>query len=151
MYKEFSHIEDLITYAKEDKGISGTYAAIANRYPIRFVLFDNFRDSFGFVFAMQSQLGCLVKSVNEWMDAELEDTLITHSQLADCISDFVRQNSDKDSVIAPFSELARFYDNKEKTEFDTLISTIKAIETTKLALSRQQRVYIPIVGLEGKM
>lgn len=151
MNKEFSHIKDLFDWVKFDKNIIGPNADLANRYPIRFVLFDNFRDSFEFVSFMQTQLGCIVESVSSWMDDKYNDTIITHSKIATKITEYIRKSPKQDSVIAPFSELARFYDNKSNFEFDVLVSTIKAIEATSEALKYQQRVYIPIIGLEGKM
>lgn len=151
MYKDFTSINDLVGWAKADKNVSGASAATSNRYPIRFVLFDNFRDSFEFISLMQSQFGCVVISVNDWMDTDMSDIMITYSQLAENIAFHINQKSDIDCVITPFSELARFYDNRDKAEFDTLISTIKSIESTSQSLTHQQRIYIPIVGLEGKM
>jgi len=152
MYKEFSHIDELIEWAKYDKNIDGSLAPMANRYPIRFVLFDNFRDSFEFVSIMQNQLGCIVESVNDWIDELYCDAILTHSRLADRLIDFVQNKAakNKDYVITPFSELARFYDNVRNFEFNSLISTVKGIETSKEAVSHNQRIYVPIVGLEGK-
>ena len=73
-------------------------------------------------------------------------------QTSDKICSFVRSKEDNDIVIAPFSELARFYNNnKPDIEFDTLISDIKAIQASHIAYRNHQRVYIPIVGLEAKM
>jgi len=151
MYKEFEKLEELISHAIADKNISGDNAASANRYPIRFVLFDNFRDSFEFVSEIRQQLGCIVESVNNWMDKEHIDTMITHSKLAARIEEYVHNNPKNDCVIAPFSELARFYDNKENFEFNALIATIKSIQSNKEALVHKQRVYITVVGLEGKI
>ena len=151
MYKEFSHIKELLDWVRFDKNIAGPNKDIANRYPIRFILFDNFHDSFEFVSFMQSQLGCIVESVNNWMEEDYNDTLITHTKIATKITEYIRKFPTQDSVIAPFSELARFYNNKSNFEFDVLVSTIKAIEATSEALTNQQRIYIPIIGLEGKM
>lgn len=151
MFKEFTHIKELFDWIVFDKNTVGSNANIANRYPIRFVLFDNFHDSFEFVSFMQNQLECFVESVSNWMDDEYNDTIITYSKIADKITEYVKKHPGQDSVIAPFSELARFYDNKNNLEFDSLVSTIKAIETTSVAYMNKQRIYIPIIGLEGKM
>jgi hypothetical protein len=151
MYKEFGNMEKLISYVDADKNVSGGYATLANRYPIRFVLFDNFKDSFEFVYIMQTQFGCIVESVDNWMDKAYYDTMMTHSRLAAKIEEYVHSYPKNDSVIAPFSELARFYDNKENFEFNALIATIKAIESNKEAKKYKQRVYVPVVGLEGKV
>ena len=152
MYKEFSHINELIEWVKYDKNIDGSLAPTANRYPIRFVLFDNFRDSFDFVSIMQNQFDCLVESVNDWIDEPYLDTILTHSMLADRMIDFVKNHAvkDKDYVITPFSELARFYDNKYNIEFNSLISTVKGIQADDADSSNNQRIYVPIVGMEEK-
>ncbi len=77
MYKEFSHIKELFDWVKLDKSNIGPNADLSDRYPIRFVLFDNFRDSFEFVSTMQNQFGCFVESVNNWMECDCNDTIIT--------------------------------------------------------------------------
>ena len=152
MYKEFSHIDELIACVEYDKKISGSLAPTANRYPIRFVLFDNFRDSFDFVSIMQNEFGCIVESVNNWIDEPYCDAILTHSKLASKMNRFVEEMTikNKDYVITPFSELARFYDNEQNFEFNTLISTVKGIQADEEAFSNNQRIYVPIVGLEGK-
>lgn len=152
MYKDFLHIDDLVEWVKLDKKIEGSQAPTINRYPIRFVLFDNFRDSFEFVDIMQSQFGCIVESVNNWIDEPYVDTMLTYSKLTDRMKNFVQKHTakSKDYVITPFSELARFYDNKHHFEFNALISTVKGIEASQEATVNNQRIYIPIVGLEGK-
>ena len=149
MYREFQRFDCLMNEVKADKEIEGSVAFVADRYPVRFVLFDNFRDSFEFVSEMQSTFGCRVESVNDWIDAAYPDMLITHSKLANDTELFIREHPKYDYVIAPFSELARFYDNKRNFEFNALIRTIKAIENP--ACSQHRRIYIPIVGQEGKL
>lgn len=147
MWQEFHNIDDLLGCVKADKEVTGDAGFVANRYPIRFVLFDNFKDSFDFI----HQLSCNVESIKNWMDGNYPDRIITHTELVDRFSAFFRKNTDKDFVIAPFSELARFYDNKKTLQFDALIRTIKSIESTQNGFNKKQRIYIPIVGLEGKM
>ncbi len=150
MYKEFHNIKELLEYAEADKQIVGDEGFVANRYPIRFVLFDNFSDSFEFI--SQKAQTCKVESVDKWLDANYPDIMMTHTALADSISSFISKLSDNDVVIAPFSELARFYDNSDQSkQFETLIRTIKSIESSKNGFQNHQRIYIPIVGLEGKM
>jgi hypothetical protein len=77
--------------------------------------------------------------------------MITYSQLAQKIQEHIKQMNGGNCVIAPFSELARFYENDKKKTFDALLKTIKAIEASPEAANKGQRVYVPIVGLEGKM
>ena len=152
MYKEpFREMAALKSYVEDDKQARGVGASTLDRYPIRFVLFDNFRDCYEFVDFLQTEQGIHVESVDHWIDTDYPDVLITHVELAERITEHIKKKSPNDCVIAPFSELARFYDNEEKKAFDALIKTIKAIQATPKAQDNHQRVYIPLVGLEGKM
>lgn len=151
MYKAFQHFDDLKHTVEEDKLAKGVGAATLDRYPIRFVLFDNFRECYEFVEYLQGECGAHVESVDHWIDSEYPDLIITHVELAERISDHIRKMQPNDCVIAPFSELARFYDNQGMKAFDALLKTIKAIQASPKGVENHQRVYIPIVGLEGKM
>lgn len=151
MYKEFRDIEDLKATILKDKQANGMDAANRDRYPIRFILLDNFRDCSLLVDYIQSETGAIVQSVDKWIDPEYPDLMITYSELARRIQEYIKNMKGTDCVIAPFSELARFYDNDGIKTFDSLLKTIKGIQSTREALEMHQRVYIPIVGLEGKM
>ncbi len=151
MYESFIDIEHLKNRVLEDKLDTGVGVSTRNRYPIRFVLFDNFRDCYDFVEYLQLDRGVQVESVDKWLDADYPDCIITSVELAVQICDYIDKISPEDSVIAPFSELARFYNNDTIKSFDALITTIKAKEAKLEAAKKQQRIYIPIVGLEGKM
>lgn len=147
MYKSFSNIDDLFREVSFDKYPEGSQAFTANRYPIRFVLFDNFRDSYKFVEKMQAEQKCTVESIENWFDEPHVDVMFTHSKVANKLKQFVNEHQEKDYVITPFSELVRFYDNDNIPEFHTLIATIKGIENDS---NPSHRVYVPIIGLEGK-
>lgn len=151
MYHKFNSREELYQCVCDDKSAYGINSITLNRYPIRFVLFDNFDDCFDFVDYLQSHRGIRVVSVEDWIDKNYPDLLITQIELADHIKNCIKSMNGGDCVIAPFSELARFYDNGEIKSFDSLIKTIKSIEATLEACEKSQRIYIPIVGLEGKM
>lgn len=151
MYNEFKSFDELKHFIVNDKEATGLDVSTRNRYPIRFVLLDNFRDCSQFVEFVQSEFGAIVESVDKWLDPEYPDIMITHVDLAERIKEFIHNMEGKDCVIAPFSELARFYDNEEKRTFDTLLKTIKAIQSNEQGFNNHQRVYIPVVGLEGKM
>lgn len=49
MYKEFGSLEDLYQEIETDKNWTGAESSLRNRYPIRFVLFENFGGFGGFV------------------------------------------------------------------------------------------------------
>ena len=151
MYEELTNFEALKKLVRDDKECWGVNATTLNRYPLRFVLFDDFKQCSEFVDFVQHEVGAVVQSVDKWMDHSYPDIMLTYTQLAVHIKDYVRESKGADCVIAPFSELARFYDNEKNKTFEALLKTIKGIEALPVALDRHQRVYIPIVGLEGKM
>lgn len=151
MYEAFENFDYLLQCVKEDKVSTGINAASAGRFPVRFVMFDNFKDCYDFVDHLTDN-GVELQSVDCWLDSQYPDLLITYSKLSDKICSFVSSKEDTDIVIAPFSELARFYNNnRPDIEFDALISDVKAIQASHTAYENHQRVYIPIVGLEAKM
>lgn len=151
MYEAFENFDYLLQCVKEDKVSTGINAASAGRFPVRFVMFDNFKDCYDFVDHLTDN-GVELQSVDCWLDSQYPDLLITYSKLSDKICSFVSSKEYTDIVIAPFSELARFYNNnRPDIEFDALISDVKAIQASHTAYENHQRVYIPIVGLEAKM
>lgn len=151
MYSEYLSFDELKHQVLTDKESVGLDVYTRNRYPIRFVLFDNFRDCSSFVEFVLTEMHAVLESVDKWLDVDYPDIMITHTQLAEKFKQYVKKQNGKDCVIAPFSELARFYDNGEKKTFDALLKTIKAIEASVEGVEHHQRVYVPIVGLEGKM
>lgn len=151
MYKSFTDIEALKQCVIEDKQAKGVGASTLDRYPIRFVLFDNFSECYEFVEFLQGDCGTHVESVDKWIDVNYPDIMLSYVELGEHICEHIRKKSPNDCVIAPFSELARFYDNKKNKTFDSLLQSIKAQQADSKAIEHHQRVYIPIVGLEGKM
>ena len=151
MYSEFNTFEELKTQVITDRESTGLDVSTRNRYPIRFVLFDNFRDCSLFVDFVQTETNAIVQSVDKWIDKDYPDLMITHAELATQIKEHIKRMDGANCVIAPFSELARFYDNEEYKTFDALLKTIKATEASAKAAEMHQRIYVPIVGLEGKM
>lgn len=151
MNKDFEYIDHLIEEVVKDKAANGANSSILNRYPVRFVLFDNFFDSKEFVSELIGLGVTKMQKIVDWMDKEHPDQILTHSYLANCIKQYIEDNSDSDCIIVPFSELARFYDNHTAKEFETLVSDIKGIQTTISGFNSRQRIYIPMIGQYGKM
>lgn len=150
MYAEFDNIETLKQAIDADKLQTGSDVSTRLRYPIRFILFDNFHDSYALIYHLVNSGNGLV-SAQEWMEEEYKDVMLTSSKLCNRIEEYIRSVQGDSVIVTPFSELARFYDNDTYKDFDSLISTLKTIETTDIGWSKSQRVYIPIVGLQGKM
>ena len=93
MYKSFTDIEALKQWVVEDKQAKGVGASTLDRYPIRFVLFDNFSECYEFVEFLQSDCGAHVESVDRWIDTNYPDILLTYVELGERIcehSDFSR-------------------------------------------------------------
>lgn len=146
-------MSELLEYAKEDKCSEGAGSTQLNRYPIRFILFENFVEFREFIDSISNAFDQKIYtiSVHKWLDANYPDTLITSSQLARSIVDFVKTTPPNDLVIAPFSEMARFYQNDTTKEFDSLIYTIRITEPKREAQQQHLRIYIPVIGMQGKM
>ena len=151
MYVEFNNIETLLEAVRQDKDANGVDSSTRLRYPIRFVLFDNFIDSYNFTIRMIQEMKLTVESVQSWLDPEFPDIMLTGSKLCSVIENYIRSLNGGSKIITPFSELARFYDNTNAKVFDSMIQTLRTIETNNAGWEKRQRIYIPIVGLEGKM
>ena len=151
MFKTFTDIEELLKEVHADRNIEGDGAGTANRFPVRFVLFDNFRDCCSFVEAILHLPHISIQRIEDWMDDEYPDVFLPHDKLAKKILSLIRTTPAEYRIIMPFSEMARFYNNNDRFEFDSLISTVKGCDTIKEGYQNKQRVYIPIVGQEGKM
>ena len=151
MYNEFSSIDDLMETVRKDKHAEGASSFVQNRYPVRFVLFDNFRDSYAFIVRLIQEMKIKVEEIQGWIDVDYPDIIMSHSRLAESLSAYIKGLDGESRIVAPFSELARFYNNKDDIEYDTLIRTVKAIEALPVGWEKKQRIYIPIIGLEGKM
>lgn len=149
MHKSFTSLEELFAHIKEDKEWTGANAALYNRYPVRFVLFDNFADFNEFI--VNRPDGIFTQSIHKFLEQDLPDTFLSYTELSKAIRDFVKKIPINDFVIYPFSEMARFYDNTNFTEFDAIVKTIGAIQAPEDAQEEHVRLYIPIVGMQGKM
>lgn len=143
-------MEDLYQEIKTDKNWTGAESSLRNRYPIRFVLFENFGDFGEFVQVCQDH-DVYVQSIEKWMKEGQDDKLITYSQLAALFESYIKSLPANDFVIATFSEITRFYDNMRYAEFDSLLKTIRLIQSPEEAQSGHQRIYVPIIGMQSKV
>lgn len=151
MFKTFTNLEELLREVHADRNIEGDGSSTANRFPIRFVLFDNFRDCCAFVEDISHLPNIAIQRIEDWMDKGYPDQFIPHEKLAKRILKLIKTTSSEYRIIMPFSEIARFYNNQSDYQFDLLIKTIKGFYTLEEGFKHKQRIYIPIVGQEGKM
>lgn len=149
MYRSFTSLEDLFAHLKEDKEWTGANAAQHNRYPIRFVLFENFADFNDFI--LNRPDGIYKYSIDSLIDKDYPDVFLSYTELSNDIRSFTKKIPRNDFVIYPFSEMARFYNNSGPTEFDSLVKTIRGAQAPEDAQESKVRLYIPIVGMQGKM
>lgn len=150
MYKVFKTLDELYKEIEEDKNWTGAESALRNRYPLRFVLFETFSNFNEFVLECSNH-NVYVQGIDKWMADKYDDQLITYSQLAMRFEEYVKSLPANDYVIAPFSEVARFYDNGKYAEFDSLMQTIRLIQSPEVSQRAHQRIYVPIIGMQGKI
>lgn len=150
MYKVFTSLENLYKEINLDKNWQGAESGLRNRYPLRFVMFENFSDFNNFIQECSNH-NIFVRGIEKWLPNDSCDVLITYSQLARQFEAYVKSLPTYDYVIAPFSEIARFYDNEKYSEFDSLIRTIRLIESPEESQKNHQRIYLPIIGMQNKM
>ena len=151
MFYQYETLSELMTALDEDRRQGGVGASTRDRFPVRLVLFDNFRDCCAFIEEQQSRIPMDVVNLEQWMDDDYPDVMLTHTTLESKVRQLIHDNSTHHLLITPLSELARFYDNSEpRLEFNALIGTLRGIEATTEGVQFHQRVYIPIIGLESK-
>ena len=149
MYKSFTSLDELFGYLTEEKNWTGAEVGLHNRYPVRFVLFDNFADFNEFI--VNRPEGIYKYSIESMLDKESPDEFLSYTELSRDIRSFTKKVPANDFIIYPFSEMARFYDNSENKEFDALIKTIRGEQAPEDSQLAHVRIYIPIVGMQGKM
>lgn len=146
MHKAFSSLTELFDHIKEDKEWHGANSGQHNRYPIRFVLFDNFADFNEFIV---DRPGNIYKySLDDLLKPDYPDTFASYTELGKEIIDLVKRLPANDFVVFPFSEMTRFYTPKE---FESLVKTIRLTQPPSDSQEEHIRMYIPIVGMQGKM
>lgn len=149
MHKQFTSLDDLFEHIIEDKKWTGANAGQINRYPVRFVLFDNFADFYQFI--VNRPIGIYKHSIDTMLDKNNPDEFLSYTELSQEIRAFTKKIPANDFIIYPFSEMARFYDNYDHNEFDSLVTTIRGQQALEDAQLNHIRLYIPIVGMQGKM
>ena len=102
MYKLFNSLDELFTYIHEDKHWTGVNASHYNRYPTRFVLFDNFSDFNEFI--VNRPDGIYKHSIDSMIDIESPDDFLSYTELSGEIRAFTKKIPINDFIIYPFSD-----------------------------------------------
>lgn len=137
--KSIDQLQETIT---SDKNLSGEHALTRNRYPVRFLLFNDF-NLFKDGIAHLCQNNMELKRIES--ELPFEDSWITRMDMRNLIQNFVF-NSNTDIIVSPFSEIIRFYDD---AEFISFFKEVSMIEANPKYLGK--RVYLPIIGLEHRL
>lgn len=145
MLKSFSGLNSLFSYIKTDKEWDGAEASHRSRYPIRFILFENFADFNDFVNERPTDFTYSLKGI---VEKGFPDIFPTFTELSAKIREFIKCQPASDYIIYPFSEMTRFYPS---AEFQSLVKTIKGINPPAEGQNEHLRIYIPIVGMQSKM
>ena len=70
MYSKVDSLDALFELIRQDKEANGPNYSTRDRYPIRFVLFDNFKDQYQFILRMIGERKVLQDSIHNWIDAD---------------------------------------------------------------------------------
>ena len=133
--KVFTSIEDILLEIENDRQ---SKSILNRRYAVRFIMLDNFDVYREFVTRL-SVIG--IKSFDiENLLGDDKDSWITQDELKNVI-----KNITESSIVSPFSEIARFYDD---VKFKTFFNEISLLENPHDNLTR--RVYIPLIGLQNR-
>ena len=113
MLKVFDSLNALFQHMEEDRNWEGAESTLRNRFPVRFVLFENFADFNEFV--NNSPDWVFSCSVTELMEDGNDDLIPTFTELSEKIREQIRLKPTNNYMVYPFSELARFYKEEEFT------------------------------------
>ena len=135
--KDFPSLSALI---KEIETDAKSKEIIAQRYPVRFIMLDNF-NTFRELSNELTSMGVETFPLESILEKNQEDDVwITTDELKEAICSCTQS-----TMITPFSELARFYSDDEFVGFFNEI-----ILHEDLAHPRK-RIYIPLIGLKNRV
>lgn len=111
---------------------------LARRYPARFIMLDNF-ETFRELRSFLHNLGAKLLQFDSLLDDDV-DGWLTSDQLIEII-----KNTTEPTLITPFSELVRFY---EENKFCGFMHDISLLEDLA---HPNKRLYMPLIGLENRV
>jgi hypothetical protein len=112
---------------------------LKNRYAVRFIILDNF-NVFQELSLKLTELNVNTFGIESLLSPDNKDRWITQDELKNAI-----KNINHSTIVSPFSEVVRFY-NEEK--FTTFFNEIALLQNSQYQLNR--RIYIPLIGLESR-
>ena len=130
--KTFRTLEELLDAISTDTTSSGI---AERRYPVRFILLDNF-DKFRGLIAGLRQRGVQSVELETLACGDACDDMITK----DALMSQVKTAGDK-TIVSPVSEVIRFYDETRLKAF------LEELALLEMAGDKSRRIYIPLIGL----
>ncbi len=133
MVENFENINSLIQKIKEDKK---TKNITEKRFPVRYIFLSNF-DILKDLIKEITKIGINIFEISQLLPKD--DGWITKQEFIDKIK---KLEDDKDYLLLPFSEIARFYN---KQDFNNLFSQLTELENIA---NSNQRIYMPLMGIK---
>ena len=132
LFKAFEELTKEIIRDKESRDM------LAQRYPVRFIMLNNFNE-FKVLAKFMANIGVDTLDLENLIDEGEDDTWITKDMLKSAI-----KACKSSTFISPFSELVRFYNDDDFRGFFNEIMLLEDVHNT------QKRVYIPLIGLQNR-
>lgn len=133
MVEDFENINYLIQKIKEDKK---TKNVTEKRFPVRYIFLSNF-DTLRDLIKETSKIGITTFEISQLLSKD--DGWITKQEFIDKIKSL---EDNKDYLLLPFSEIARFYN---KQDFNNLFSQLTELENIA---NSNRRIYVPLMGIK---
>lgn len=133
--KVFRSFEDLTREIIHDRD---TGDMLAQRYPIRFIMLNNFNE-FKNLAKFMANIGVEALDLETLIDEGEDDTWITKDMLKSAM-----KSCDSSTFVSPFSELVRFYNDDDFRGFFNEIMLLEDIQHPK------KRIYVPLIGLQNR-
>ena len=130
--KVFSTVESLISEIETDRFSNNI---LTNRYAVRFIMLDNF-NIFQNLSLELTKLGINTLGLETLLLPDNQDRWITQDELK-----FAIGGIDKPTIVSPFSEIVRFY---EEDRFLSFFNEMALLENPRNVLNR--RIYIPLIS-----
>lgn len=141
MYLEVDDLASLVSAIQEDEK---SVSECANRYPVRFILFDDFAQCNQALLQICHETHVQIKFISDILFPDgSPDYLPTHSQICDIVK---RQESS--TLFSPFFQYLAFCD---QNVLDAVVHSLLGIEASQVSRFHSYRIYIPIVGMYAEM
>ena len=134
--KNFTSIDDILIEIENDRH---SKEVLSRRYAVRFIMLNNFNVYREFVIRLTT-IGIKSFDIENLLTEDDKDRWITQDELKSKIINIIDS-----SIVSPFSEIARFYDDEK---FKTFFNEISLLENPHDNLTR--RIYIPLIGLQNR-